>query len=150
MTKIVVREIRYDDLNKGFLDVLENLVSPEIDLPTAKKILSKIKSNPLHKIFVAIDSSNKNLVVGTTTLFIEPKFINRGMKIGYIEDVSVRKGYQKLRIGSDLVNFATNNAILKEGCKKLKLYCARGTITFYEKLGYKVEANTQVMKFEAA
>ena len=66
---------------------------------------------------MAIDSSNKNLVVGTTTLFIEPKFINRGMKIGYIEDVSVRKGYQKLRIGSDLVNFATNNAILKRDAK---------------------------------
>ena len=50
---ITIREIEYDNLNKGFLEVLENLLSVDIDNKNAKKILKKIKSNPLHKIFVA-------------------------------------------------------------------------------------------------
>jgi hypothetical protein len=46
---------------------------------------------------VAHDKLN-NKIVGTTTLFIEPKFINKGMQVGYIEDVSVRKGYEGLEL----------------------------------------------------
>jgi glucosamine-phosphate N-acetyltransferase len=88
---VIIREIEYDDIDKGFLEVLENLLSSYLDNTNAKNILRKIISNPLHKIFVAHDELN-NKIVGTTTLFIEPKFINKGMQVGYIEDVSVRKG----------------------------------------------------------
>jgi len=116
---VIIREIEYNDIDKGFLEVLENLLSSNIDNTNAKNILKKIISNPLHKIFVAHDELN-NKIVGTTTLFIEPKFINKGMQVGYIEDVSVRKGYEGLGIGFKLVNYATNYALSKEQCKK---YC---------------------------
>ncbi|HJU59285.1 MAG TPA: hypothetical protein VJ583_06015 [Nitrososphaeraceae archaeon] len=89
---VTIREIEYEDLDKGFLEVLENLVSSDIDNnKNAKDILKKIKSNPLHKIFVAQHNTD-NKILGTTTLLIEPKFINKGMQVGYIEDVSVKKG----------------------------------------------------------
>ena len=89
---MIIRKIKYEDIDKGFLDVLENLVLPDIsNKEHAKNILQKIIMNPLHKIFVAEDDSNGK-VVGTTTLLIEPKFINKGMRVGYIEDVSVRIG----------------------------------------------------------
>ena len=95
---VSIHEIKYEDIDKGFLDVLERLVPPDIDNKEyAKKILQKIKMNSLHKIFVADDDSNGK-VVGTTTLLIEPKFINRGMQVGYIEDVSVRKEYNTVNI----------------------------------------------------
>ncbi|HET9806857.1 MAG TPA: hypothetical protein VFP49_08110 [Nitrososphaeraceae archaeon] len=90
---VTIREIEYDDIEKGFLEVLENLLSPEIDNKNANGILKKIKSNPLHKIFVAQNDINDK-IVGITTLLVEPKFINKGMLVGYIEDVSVRKGYE--------------------------------------------------------
>jgi hypothetical protein len=38
---ISIREIEYDDIDKGFLEVLENLLSPEIDNENAKNILKK-------------------------------------------------------------------------------------------------------------
>ena len=72
--------------------------------------MKKIKSNPLHKVFVAQDDNNIK-IVGTTTLLTEPKFINKGMQVGYIEDVYVRKGYERLGIGFKLVNYVTNYAI---------------------------------------
>ena len=57
-----------------------------------KVILKEIKSNPLHKIFVAIlqDGKNEGLVIGATTLLVEPKFIFGGGRVGHIEDVAVR------------------------------------------------------------
>jgi glucosamine-phosphate N-acetyltransferase len=145
---VIIREIKYEDIDKGFLDVLENLVPPDIgNKEHAKNILQKIKMNPLHKIFVAEDDSNGK-VVGTTTLLIEPKFINKGMQVGYIEDVSVRKEYEGLGIGSKLVTYATTYAISIEGCRKVLLYCSQKTKPFYEKLGYQLAKDTFVMKFE--
>lgn len=145
---ILIREIEYDDIDKGFLEVLENLLLPEIDNENTKNILKKIKLNPLHKIFVAQDDTNGK-IVGTTTLLIEPKFINKGMQVGYIEDVSVRKGYEGLGIGFKLVNHATNYAISNGGCKKILLYCSEKNRPFYEKLGYKLANDTCIMKFES-
>ncbi len=145
---VSIHEIKYEDIDKGFLAVLENLVPPDIDNNEyAKNILQKIKMNSLHKIFVAEDDSNDN-VVGTITLLIEPKFINKGMQVGYIEDVSVRKGYEGLGIGSKLVTYATTYAISIEGCRKVLLYCSEKTKPFYEKLGYQLAKDTFVMKFE--
>src|SRR5215210_3749792 len=146
---IDIREIEYDDIDKGrFLEVLESLLPSHIDNKTAKNILKKIKSNPFHKIFVAKEITNDK-IVGTTTLLVEPKFINKGMQVGYIEDVAVRKGYEGLGIGFKLVNYATNYAISNEGCKKILLYCSEKNRPFYEKLGYKSANNTFVMKFES-
>ena len=145
---ISIHEIKYEDIDKGFLAVLENLVPPDIDNNEyAKNILQKIKMNSLHKIFVAEDDSN-GIVVGTITLLIEPKFINKGMQVGYIEDVSVRKEYEGLGIGSKLVTYATTYAISIEGCRKVLLYCSEKTKPFYEKLGYQLAKDTFVMKFE--
>ena len=144
---VIIREIEYEDIDKGFLEVLENLLSPNLDNTNAKNILRKIISNPLHKIFVAYDKEN-NKILGTTTLFIEPKFINKGMQVGYIEDVSVRRGYEGTGIGFKLVNYATNYALSIEKCKKILLYSSGKNMVFYEKLGFKSANDTFVMAFE--
>ena len=161
---VIIRPIEFEDIeDRGFLEVLENLVPARIDRIQAKQILQQIKSNPLHKIFVAQEEEQqqhqqyadrdenkrkKIKVVGTTTLLVEPKFINKGMRVGYIEDVSVRKGYDGLGIGSQLITYATNDAISVEGCGKILLYCSKNTMPFYEKLGYKLVDDAFLMKFE--
>jgi glucosamine-phosphate N-acetyltransferase len=145
---VIIRQIEYSDIDKGFLEVLDNLLATKIySKEHAKVILKNIKSNPLHKIFVAEDYASGE-IVGTTTLLVEPKFINKGMRVGYIEDVSVRKGYEGLGIGSQLINYATTDAISVENCKKVLLYCSESTRVFYEKLGYKLTQDTFLMKFE--
>jgi predicted N-acetyltransferase YhbS len=144
---VIIREIEDGDIDKGFLDVLNNLVPPDIDNKHAKEILRKIKSNSLHKIFVAEDDRSGK-IAGTISLLVEPKFINKGMNVGYIEDVAVSKYYEGQGIGSKLVGYATNQAISIHNCKKVLLYCSLKTRPFYEKLGYKIAEDTVVMKFE--
>ena len=70
------------------------------------------------------------------------------MRVGYIEDVSVRKGYDGLGIGRLIINYTTNNAKIIQQCKKVLLYCSEKNKPFYEKLGYKLADDTYVMKSE--
>ena len=101
MSEIEIREIEEGDLEKGFLETLDFLRnSSELDKNKAKEILKKIKQNPNHIIHVAIDDRK---IVGSTTLFIEQKFIHNGGFVGHIEDVVVRKDYEGKGIGIKLV-----------------------------------------------
>lgn len=142
---IVVHEIEYEDLDKGFLQVLDNLLPPNIDHTHAKEILQKIKSNPLHKIFVAEDT-NSHIIMGTATLLLEPKFIDEGMVVGYVEDVAVKKGCEGLGIGKQVIENIINYAKTIKQCKKLILYCSEKNMGFYEKSDFKYSRETLVMK----
>jgi glucosamine-phosphate N-acetyltransferase len=136
---VAVRELQKQDMNRGFLSSLDNLIAgtSELEKSRAEKLLQEIKSNPLHRIFVAVLQEN---VVGTTTLLVEPKFLFNGGRVGHIEDVSVRKGYEKMGIGHTLVKYATDIA-REMGCVKMVLDCSDATMPFYEKLGYSYQDN---------
>jgi hypothetical protein len=57
------REVEYEDIDKGFLKALDNLLPPDIDnKERARNILQKIKMNPSDKIFVAKDDLNGKVV----------------------------------------------------------------------------------------
>jgi len=136
---VAVRELKMQDLDSGFLISLDNLIAgtSELEKTKAEELLHEIKSNPLHRIFVAVSQGN---IVGTTTLLVEPKFIFKGGRVGHIEDVSVRKGYEKMGIGHKLVRYATDIA-REMGCVKIVLDCSDETMPFYEKLGYSYQDN---------
>ena len=143
MTDVKIREIEKSDLEKGFLESLDSLrKASDLDPGKAKEIFEDIKSNPNHKIFVAIVDEK---VVGSTTLFIEPKFIHQGGLVGHIEDVVVSKEFQGKGIGEKLIeaslDFAKNN-----GCYKTILDCSEDIKPFYEKIGFKKHSNA--MRFD--
>lgn len=144
-----VRQIDKVDIEEGgFLDTLKNLSSnPIMEKKRAFQILDEINSNPLHKILVAVGRSKANsIVIGATTLLIEPKFIYSGGRVGHIEDVVVRDGYQKKGIGKKLVACATLLA-KKMQCVKVILDCSNENIPFYRKLGYAYQDNCMFIKF---
>jgi hypothetical protein len=57
-------------------------------------------------------------------VLVEPKIINKGMKVGYIEDVSAKKGYGGIGIGKQIIAYVTNYAKTILHCKKILLYCS--------------------------
>ena len=138
MSKIEIREIEEDDLERGFLETLDFLRNASgLDKTKAKEILKKIKQNSNHIIHVAIDGKK---IVGTTTLFIEQKFIHDGGLVGHIEDVVVRKDYEGKGIGIKLVTSMLERAEEKN-CYKTILDCKDDVKKFYEKIGFKRESN---------
>ena len=102
-----------------------------------QRSVKKIKQNPNHIIHVAIDA---NKIVGSTTLFIEQKFIHDSGLVGHIEDVVVRKDYEDQGIGMNLVNSLLDVAKQRK-CYKTILNCEDSLKPFYEKIGFKKATN---------
>ena len=57
-------------------------------------------------------------------MFVDPKIINKGVKVGYIEDVSAKKGYGEIGIGKQNIAYVTSYAKTILHCKKILLYCS--------------------------
>ena len=71
-----IRELRAADLGNGFLETLGNLSDVEGLAPKeAREILRAMRLAPLYHILVAV--APEGGIVGTTTLLVEQKFIQR-------------------------------------------------------------------------
>ena len=138
MPEIIIREIEEDDLKNGFLETLDFLRNTgDLDKNKANEILKKIKQNPNHIIYVAVDNKK---IVGSTTLLIEQKFIHDGGLVGHIEDVVVRKDCEGKGIGIKLVTSLLEHA-KEKNCYKTILDCKEDVKQFYERIGFKRESN---------
>ena len=138
MEKIEIREIEEGDIEKGFLDSLDFLrKASDYEKNDPYEILKKIKQNPNHIIHVAVDD---NKIIGSTTLFIEQKFIHDGGLVGHIEDVVVRKSYEGQGIGMKLV-ISLLDVAKQRKCYKTILNCEDSLKPFYEKIGFKKATN---------
>lgn len=134
-----IRAIKLKDITDGqFLKVLENLSVKVVARNRAQRILQNIQSNPMHKIFVAVQ---KNIVLGAVTLLIEPKFIYDGGNVAHIEDVVVKKELGGKGLGSALVKYAINVAKTDFHCAKVILGCSDENVGFYERLGFSCQDN---------
>ena len=143
MPEIIIRKISESDLENGFLESLDNLKhASDLGQTTAKNILNKILNDENHIIHVA---EYDGKIVGSTTLLIEQKFIHQGGFVGHIEDVVVKKEFEKLGIGMKLVNSLLQVAEERE-CYKTILNCEDSLKSFYERIGFKHKSNE--MRFD--
>lgn len=128
-----IRKLKISDLDNGFFETLENLSSLE-DLSTekAETIFKTISQNPSYHVFVVERGGE---VVGTTTLFVEQKFIHDGGRVGHIEDVAVKKDFEGEGVGSSLIKRAIREAKSK-GCYKVILNCDVELMDFYKDQGF--------------
>jgi|TARA_B110000014_G_C19948047_1_gene490588 glucosamine-phosphate N-acetyltransferase len=143
MPEIIIRKISESDLENGFLESLDNLKhASDLGQTTAKNILNKILNDENHIIHVA---EYDGKIVGSTTLLIEQKFIHQGGFVGHIEDVVVKKEFEKLGIGMKLVNSLLQVAEERK-CYKTILNCEDSLKSFYERIGFKHKSNE--MRFD--
>ncbi len=138
MNNITIRKLQKEDLSNGFLQTLDSLrITSNTDKKIIEKTFEKINSNQDQLTIVALLDGK---VVGATTLLIETKFIHNGGKVGHIEDVVVNKEYQKKGIGEKMITYLLRYA-KEQGCYKTILDCVDDVKPFYEKLGFKHNAN---------
>ena len=138
---IVTSNLKEDDFSNGFFETLSNLTDVgkiRNDLKLAKEILKRIGNDRNYRIIIAEDKQNRQ-VIGTATLLIEQKFIHNGGKVGHIEDVVTRKGYEGKGIGKKVIEELIKIARENE-CYKVILDCNEKVMEFYEKMGFRKHA----------
>jgi glucosamine-phosphate N-acetyltransferase len=138
MEEVTIRELKEEDIQKGFLKTLDTLrQTSSITQEKTLEIFKEIKTNPKHMIIIAELNGE---IIGTTTLLVEPKFIHQGGKVGHIEDVVVRKEFQGRKIGQKIIKFVLQIA-KNQGCYKTILNCSDDVKSFYEEIGFKQHSN---------
>ncbi len=141
---IMITELNETDDWVQYCSLLKQLSTLNIENITLDMFKSRIRLinlNPSHKIIIA---KHKNIIIGTTTILLEPKFIHDLSYVAHIEDVVVDKDYRSKGIGKLLVQKAIN--ISKESCcYKIILDCSDLHIGFYQKMGFHVKENQMAL-----
>lgn len=132
MDGIEIRPLFAPDLANGFAETLSALAPVELDHEGLVRVF-QIRLRAGIRTFVAIMEAR---VVGTASVFIEPKFIRGGGKVAHVEDVAVHPARQRLGIGRKLMEQIDVFA-REAGCYKVILDCGDHNVPFYEKLGYR-------------
>lgn len=140
MASFLVRRIKEADFENGFFETLSNLTTVgDIRInERRRKIINRILGDPNYIIIVAEDQEN-HTIIGTATLLIEQKFIHNGGKVGHIEDVATRAGYEGMGVGKKIIQRLIEISRDLQ-CYKIILDCDDKVIGFYEKLGFKKRA----------
>lgn len=139
----LIRKITERDFENGFFETLSNLtVVGDIysNDELKREIIRKVLGDQNYIIIVAEDLESSE-IIGTATLLIEQKFIHNGGKVGHIEDVVTRKGFEGRGVGRKIVEKLIQ--IANEcGCYKIILDCDANVVKFYEKMGFVKKAIT--------
>jgi glucosamine-phosphate N-acetyltransferase len=133
-----IRRLEENDYELGFLNILTELTT--VGTISKEEWLNQFKivsSNSSIEIWV-IHNTLLNKILGSATLFIEPKFIHNCSNVGHIEDVVLSKSTQGTGLGKKIVTFLVERAKLR-GCYKVILDCNQETIGFYQKCGFRVK-----------
>lgn len=140
MISFLVRRIKEADFENGFFETLSNLTTVgDIRFNEYRmEIINRILGDQNYIIIVAEEQEN-HTIIGTATLLIEQKFIHNGGRVGHIEDVATRAGYEGIGVGKKIIQKLIETS--KElQCYKIILDCDDKVIGFYEKLGFKKKA----------
>lgn len=130
-----IRELKVKDYENGFLDCLTELtIVGDISKDKFIETFNKRKTVGVFTA-VAVDDKTKK-ILGTGSVFYEPKFIRNCSWKAYIEDISVASHTQKRGVGKAIVSFLKDKA-LEDGCYKVVLTCNEKTKGFYEKNNFK-------------
>ena len=140
-----VRQMFATDLERGFLECLAAFSPLSLTRDQAVEVFQH-RLRARISTYVALEAGR---VIGTASLFIEPKFLHNGGLVGHIEDVAVLPTLQGRGIGGMIVNHLVG-VCREHGCYKVILDCAESLIPYYEKQGFRLWAHGMRMDLPVA
>jgi len=140
MSNFVIKHLKVEDFNKGYVDLLSQLSSIDKDLILENQFKIFIDELPSNHFIFVINDIEKNKVIGSGTIIIERKIIHNFKNVGHIEDIVVDNNYRGAGLGKMIINYLLDFAE-KNNCYKTILTCSNENIGFYEKFGFTKKDN---------
>jgi ribosomal protein S18 acetylase RimI-like enzyme len=137
---VIIRQAQDNDLPA----VLSLYAQADMDrgqvltLQRAQSIFEQFKTYPNYRLFIALDNSDTNVVLGTYALLIMHNLAHQGTSSAIVEDVVVKQSHQGQGIGRTMMLHAMELAKLAQ-CYKLVLSSNRkrqNAHAFYRSLGF--------------
>ena len=125
---MIFRELKINDYEQFFI-LINDFQKTNFSFNQFKEIIENQKN-----IQIYVMERNKQLIAAGTICF-EKKFIHNISLYGHIEDIIVKKEYQKNGYGKLLMNNLIQ-VCKDEKCYKILLNCEEKLIKFYEKCGF--------------
>lgn len=96
-----------------------------------------------HIIYVIFLEEN---IIGSATVFIEPKIIHSYSSVAHIEDVVVDSSFRGVGVGRLLIQKCIETA-KHVNCYKCILNCSTHNVGFYQKNGFEIKSNQMELRF---
>jgi len=131
-----IRDFRQADFKKGLLECLRALSETVFQAHYVIGQFAAERKERGIRTFVATETvEDKQVIVGTYSVLIEPKFIHGGSYAGHIEDVAVHPDWQGRGVGKLLMRHAVAFCVTA-GCYKVVLDCSPDLVEFYKQFGF--------------
>ena len=130
-----VRKLEKKDITPEYFQLLQQLSIISIQDYCDEKneqFFNTLNSN--HQIYIIEDLANHK-IIGSGTIWMEPKLIRNYGKVAHLEDIVIDKKYRGMGLGKKLLEHLLEIA-KNEGCYKCVLSCEPGLLTFYQNLGF--------------
>jgi glucosamine-phosphate N-acetyltransferase len=144
---LVLRPLRIEDDQKGFLTLLAMLTSVgHVSAEDFRNQFEVMAMCPNSYYVTVIEDVEQGRVVGCATLIVEYKFIHSAGTRGRIEDVVVSDAYRGRQLGKLLLETLTLMGRHNVGCYKMSLECKDSLIKFYEQFGYEKDPGNNYLQ----
>lgn len=155
---IKIRQLELEDVNKGFEQVINQLNKSnnnKFNKNKCNEFIHKMiyELNNISKVYVM---TNLNNIIGTATIFYQPKLHRLSENIEYaafIEDVVIDKSCRGLGLGNTFVKYLINKSKFPDiellnnyKIYKISLNCSDNLCKFYEKSDL-IKSGAQMTKY---
>lgn len=139
--EITITTLQKEDYYNGYLSLLKQLTTVgDISYADFCKKYDEMVNHV--NIFVMRE---KDKIIGSGTIYYEPKFIHNLSYVGHIEDIVIHQDYRGKGLGKYLLNFLENES-KNNGCYKIILDCSKNNAEFYKKCGF-INKGVQMAKY---
>lgn len=147
MSQHKIRQLSYFDYKHKYVELLQQgftIVPSDISIQAFTDFIGTLGEN--HKIFVIekeMPENQETIIIGSITIWIEPKFIHSMGKVAHIEDLITHESYRGQHIATQLLDHCIEYAKQK-ACYKIVLNCDKQMERFYERKGFSCKGNEQM------
>ena len=145
MEDYYIRDLRIDDYNNNYLDLLNQLYSlSDISKEFYVKQLENIKTRTNYYIRI-IEEKSTGKIVATGSIYIEFKFAYNLGKVAYIDDIIVDKDYRNKGLGKMLLAHLKRLAYAN-GAVYINVLVSEEYSKFFESMGFSKDKNHYSIK----
>lgn len=138
----MIRLLKREDLTEEYFDLLEQLSHTDFSLRVTNELVNKTYSEYINEknLYIYVYDKGER-IIGTVSVFIEPKILHYGSKVGHLEDLVIDQNFRQSGIGKELIDHCISFC-KQQNCYKISLSCSDNNVKYYQMFGFKKYENS--------